>query len=115
MTNFEKPEWYALYTKSRHEKFVESRLGLLGMEAYTPTLTIKKHWSDRVKSVDEPLFKSYCFAKFPLINKRKVLIQKGVVKIVNFNNAYVSVENSVIDSIKIMLATDLKNRPMSTF
>lgn len=43
--------WYALYTKSRHEKFVESELTNIGIEAFTPTLTIKKRWSDRTKYI----------------------------------------------------------------
>ena len=103
--------WYALYTKSRHEKLVESELGKAGIEAFTPTLSIKKRWSDRIKYIDQPLFKSYCFAKFPLFEKQKILSQKGVVNIVNFNNQFISVDESVIYSIRLMLETDLKIDP----
>lgn len=103
--------WYALYTKSRHEKLIESELSRLGIEVFTPTITIKKRWSDRTKHIEQPLFKSYCFAKFPLQEKRRVLSQKGVVNIVHFKDNYIPVDEQVINSIKILLNTDLKIDP----
>ena len=103
--------WYALYTRSRHEMLVQTELNNIGIEAFAPTLTIKKRWSDRIKYIEQPLFKSYCFAKFPLTEKRKVLSHKGVVKIVHFKENYISIDESVINSIKILLNTDLKVDP----
>ncbi|MFH1776618.1 MAG: UpxY family transcription antiterminator [Candidatus Omnitrophota bacterium] len=105
------PLWYVLYTKSRHEKFVESRLLEKGITAFTPTITLKKKWSDRIKSIEEPLFKSYCFARFSLSERRKIISQKGVVKIVNFNGQYPPVQDFVIDSLKILIANELKIDP----
>ena len=105
-------KWYVLYTKSQHERLVEEQLLKRGVEAYTPKLTLKRKWSDRVKLIEEPLFKSYCFAKFSLQeDKIKILSQQGVAKIVNFDNKCVPVEDSVIDSLKIMIANDLQVDP----
>lgn len=103
--------WYALYTKSRHEKFVESELLKKGLETFTPKLTLKRRWSDRVKYVEEPLFKSYCFARFCLRDKVKVVSQDGVVCIVNFNNNYIPIQDSVINSLKILIENELKIDP----
>ena len=105
-------KWYVLYTKSQHERQVEEQLIKRGVEAYTPKLTLKRKWSDRIKLIEEPLFKSYCFAKFsPLKDKIKVLSQPGVVKIVNFDDQCVPVEDAVIESLKIMIDNDLKIDP----
>ena len=108
---YETPTWYTLYTRSRHEKFVEQELSKKGIDAYTPKITIKKRWSDRIKEVEEPLFKSYCFAKFPLIYKKNVVSQQGVVNIVNFSNRYVPVSENVIESLKILVSGELKIDP----
>lgn len=104
-------QWYVLYTKSRHEKLVESQLSKKGIEAFTPKITIKKRWSDRVQTIEEPLFKSYCFARFSLSEKTAVLSQRGVVKAVNFKGQYIPVNDSVIESLKILLASKLKIDP----
>lgn len=103
--------WYVLYTKSRHEKFVESELMKKGVEAFTPKIILKKRWSDRIKTIEEPLFKSYSFAKFSLFEKIKIISQVGVVKIVNFNGQYIPVSDSVINSLKILMANELKIDP----
>ena len=108
---YETPTWYTLYTRSRHEKFVEQELLKKGIDAYTPKIKLKRRWSDRIKEVEEPLFKSYCFAKFPLIHKRNVISQQGVVKVVNFSNRYVPVDENVIESLKILVSGELKIDP----
>ena len=108
-------QWYALYTKSRHEKFVESCLKMKGIEAYTPKITLRRRWSDRIKYIEEPLFKSYCFAKFSLLDKNKVVTQQGVVKVVNFNGVYTPVPESVINSLRIALANKIKVDPFPYF
>ena len=110
-TNTTTPEWFALYTKPQHEKFVESALIGKGIESFTPTVLLKKKWSDRVKLIEQPLFKSYCFAKFPLKDKIPIVSQRGVVNIVNFKNKYVSVQDNVIDSLKILVENKVKIDP----
>lgn len=104
-------QWYVLYTKSRHEKFVESELIRKGVEAFTPRVVFKRRWSDRIKLIEEPLFKSYCFAKFFLYDKIKVVSQTGIVNIVHFNNQYIPVRDSVINSLKILIKNRVKLDP----
>ena len=102
---------YVLYTKSHHEKFVESQLLKKEIEAFTPKITLRKRWSDRVKLIEKPLFKSYCFAKFSLTDKIKIVSQLGVVNIVHFNNQYLPVPDSVINSLKILTENKIKLGP----
>lgn len=107
-------KWYALYTKARHEKLVEAELLKKKIEAFTPKVTIKSKWSDRTKLIEEPVFKSYCFARFSINNpnsRKEILSQKGVVSIVHFNDRYVTVEDSVISSLKTLVKNELKFDP----
>lgn len=53
--------WYALQTKPRHEQKVAERLKLLGVGHYLPLYLSERQWSDRIKRVWMPLFRSYVF------------------------------------------------------
>ena len=106
--NDDDEKWRVLYTRSRHEKFVEDQLLQKRVEAFTPKVNIRRSWSDRIKLIEEPLFKGYCFAKFSLKDKVKIISQLGVAGLVHFNRQYIAVEESVISSLKILTANDVK-------
>ncbi len=74
--------WLAIYTKSRAEKKVEERLIKEGIEAYCPTYTTVKQWSDRKKKVILPLIPSYVFVKVDIKERQKVLMSQGVLNYV---------------------------------
>jgi transcription termination/antitermination protein NusG len=76
------PRWYALSTRSRHEKQVRDRLAAVGFEILLPLTTSLNQWSDRKVWTQMPLFPGYCFARFALTNRLAVLQTPGVVRIV---------------------------------
>ncbi|MEE2605010.1 MAG: transcription termination/antitermination NusG family protein [Bacteroidota bacterium] len=41
--------WYAVRTKSKKEMLARNYYSALGVEAYVPTYTTKRAWSDQVK------------------------------------------------------------------
>jgi len=100
--------WRVLYTKSRHEKFVENQLLQKEIEAFTPKVNIRRRWSDRIRLIEEPLFRGYCFAKFSLKDKVKIVSQPGVAGLVHFNRQYIAVAESVISSLKIVATNDVE-------
>lgn len=55
--------WFAVYTKSRHEKVVHASLMSQGVEAYLPSHKVLSQWQDRRKWVEKPLFPGYLFAR----------------------------------------------------
>ena len=59
----EAQNWYALSTRARHEKIVAQRLDQVGITTFLPLFTEVRHWSDRRKLVEFPLFGGYVFAK----------------------------------------------------
>ena len=71
--------WTAFYTKPRNEKKAAERLAKNGFEAYCPTRTIVKQWSDRKKKVSEPVFTSYLFAKVNELTRMEILLDSGIV------------------------------------
>jgi transcription antitermination factor NusG len=67
-------KWYAVYTKPRWEKKVAEALTTQGITNYCPLNRVVRQWSDRKKTVYEPLFTSYVFVhgqekQFPRLKK----------------------------------------------
>jgi transcription antitermination factor NusG len=53
--------WYAVHTRSRHEKKVAAELLARGIKTFVPTGQEVHRWSDRSKSIEVPLFPCYAF------------------------------------------------------
>ena len=100
MTKTDKLPWYALYLHSRAEKKVYARLVEQGFEAYLPLVTRMKKWSDRLKKVEEPLFKSYLFVRADEKTHYEILSIPGVTKFVSFERKAVTVPENQINAIK---------------
>lgn len=96
----DKLPWYALYVHSRAEKKVYAELTDMGVEAYLPLITKMKKWSDRMKKVDEPLFKSYLFVRVDIRYYYDIVAIPGVMKFVSFENKAVVVPENQINAIK---------------
>ena len=105
------PNWYALYTKSRHEKFIDEELARRKIESFLPTRKIKRRWSDRTVTIEEALFTSYIFVKTDLINKMETLKIKGAVKFVRAGHNPIPIEEGVILSLKNIIQNEIAIDP----
>lgn len=56
-----RPQWYAIQTRSRHEKMVARRISDRGFDGFLPLATEMHHWNDRHMRVDAPLYPCYTF------------------------------------------------------
>lgn len=99
-TLYETPHWYALHTRSRHEKPVASLLLRQGIESYLPLLNSRNRWKDRVKLVQLPLFPGYVFARFTLHGLTQVLSTHGVFTIVTVAGHPTPIPAQEIDSVR---------------
>lgn len=95
--------WYAVYTKPRHEKKVFEQLVENEWEAFLPLVKQVRLWKDRKKKVEEPMFRSYLFARFDYKNRFDLLQTKGIVKIVNFRGTPAIVPDWQIEALKKMI------------
>lgn len=96
----ERLPWYALYVHSRAEKKVHSQLLNRGYESYLPLVVKMKKWTDRMKKVEEPLFKSYLFVRADERKFYEVMEIPGVTKFVSFEKKPVVVPENQITAIK---------------
>jgi transcription antitermination factor NusG len=96
-------KWYALYTAPRAEKKVEERLSAIGVSCYLPEIKEMKKWSDRVKTVETPLFRSYIFVNCKsseLLALNKIY---GVVRVVYYNGKPALIRDYEIEQIREFL------------
>jgi len=101
----DKKKWFVVYTKPRWEKKVFGLLTERGMEAYCPLNRVRKKWSDRVKWVEEPLFKSYVFvrARAAEDDQAKIRMTGGVVNFVYWLGKPAVVKDREIEIIRKFL------------
>ena len=73
-------KWFVLCTKPRNELKVLNRLLSLGVDAYTPSRTELRQWSDRKKKVIVPLLPSMVLVRLDEKKVHKVFEIPGVVR-----------------------------------
>lgn len=96
--------WYALYTKPRWEKKIDSILVRKGIECWCPLQKVERQWSDRKKIIEEPLFKSYIFVRIADTDRTKVLMTDGVLNFVFYVGKPAIIRDEEVDIIKKYLA-----------
>jgi transcriptional antiterminator NusG len=102
------PRWYAIKTRSRHEKQVRDRLAAQGVEQLLPTVLRLSQWKDRKKEIEVPLFSGYCFARFGWPDRLAVQTVSGVVEIVGGGSRPEPIPDEEIAAIRTLMASALK-------
>ena len=111
LDRLEHPCWYALHTRSRHEKVARDQLTAKGITNLLPLWHKRSKWKDRIKIVDVPLFNGYIFGYFPLKQKIDVLQSIGVVRIVSFEGKPVPVPEEQIQAVQTMMKQHMHYDP----
>lgn len=96
-------KWYAIYTRPRWEKKVHNLLIQKGIESYCPLNKVHRKWSDRIKMVEEPLFKSYVFVRIEEDARTAVRMTNGVVNFVYWNGKPALIRDKEIQAIRNFL------------
>jgi transcription antitermination factor NusG len=96
--------WFALYTKPRHEFKAAENLNTAKLVYYLPTVTRLKQWSDRKKKVVEPLIHGYIFVYVNIKERILALQQNGIVRCISFHGQPAVVPDWQIENLKRMLS-----------
>lgn len=95
--------WFAVYTRPRWEKKIAQRLEERGFEAYCPLNRVTRQWSDRKKTVQEPLFKGYVFICLAEEEKWDIKKIDGILNFVYWNGKPALIRHEEIETIKRFL------------
>jgi transcription termination/antitermination protein NusG len=101
--------WYAVRTRSRHEKLVARQLENQGIESFLPIVTQIHNWSDRRKQVETPLFSGYTFLRMvhSSEDRVRVLRTQGVVSFVGVQGSGTPIPDHQIEDIKTLIASQV--------
>jgi transcription termination/antitermination protein NusG len=104
IANYDK-QWYAIYTRSRHEKHVEAMLRREGLETYLP---LKRSWSrrqDRRVKVELPALPGYLFVRCALYGEVRAQLKKttGVIRVVENAGRPCAISATEVDSLRAVL------------
>ncbi|MBT5439882.1 MAG: UpxY family transcription antiterminator [Candidatus Marinimicrobia bacterium] len=108
-------KWIAVRSKPRSEKIVSIELSKKNIESFLPIVKKRQQWSDRKKWVEFPLFPSYLFAKIELKDSIYILNTHGVSTIVKFGDRVITIEDKVVNSIKLALKGEYDLHPIKYF
>jgi transcription antitermination factor NusG len=103
------PHWYAIRTRSRHEKIVAEHLRSQGMESFLPVVKRSHRWTDRTKQVELPVFAGYSFVRMVFCSAQRLVVLQtyGVVGFVGTKSVGLPIPDSQIQLVRTLLASDV--------
>ena len=107
----ENMNWYAVHTKSRHEKKAIWDLDERKVEAFLPLREVLCNWKDRKKRIHMPLFPGYLFVRIDPHDALDVLGAKGVVRILGSSGVPVPVPEEEIDAARRLVRSGIPCAP----
>jgi len=98
-------EWYAVYTRSRHEEKVYTGLKNKDFEVFLPKAETWSRRKDRRKKIWIPLFPGYIFVQSQLDNYsyHDILKTVGVVRIIGIKGHPTPIPEEEIVSLKLIV------------
>ena len=105
--------WYAVQTVPRHEKKVSLELAAKAIDCFLPTVSAVRQWSDRKRTIEEPLFPGYMFACLlpESFHRISVLRTNGVVGLVGMRGVGTPIPENEIRAIRQVLQSSAPLAP----
>jgi transcription antitermination factor NusG len=96
--------WYVAYTYPKAEKKIKRTLEQLGVDTFLPLYKAKKQWSDRVKTVELPVFPNYIFIHTSLSEMYILPRINGIVRYVKFGGKAATLNSNDMELLRMMLS-----------
>ena len=108
--------WYAVRTKTKKELLAKDYYSALGIEAYVPTYTTKRVWSDRIKKIKVSAIPGYLFFRLKKIDFDLVNLNPYTTNVVRTSSGEPAViPQNEIDCLKKYLSeSEEKNETFLT-
>lgn len=103
--------WFALRVKSRCEKAVAMMVQHKGFEEFLPLHQSLRRWSDRVQTVELPLFPGYLFCRLDPQHRLPLLTIPGVLHFVGIGKIPAPIEDEEIAALQATVHSGLLTEP----
>jgi len=101
----EENNWYVLYSRPNAEKKLAALLTERGIEAYCPTRTEVRRWSDRKKKVQVPVLPSMVLVNIKFSQKNEVFDIPSAVRFLYWAKEPAIVTNEEVEALKESLTS----------
>ncbi len=101
-------EWFGICVHSRCEFRVRDELEWRGFENFLPVYRVRRRWSDRVKTLEYPVFPGYLFCRFHSGERGRVLRSPGVARILGCGHIPSPVSQEEIDSVRALTTSGVQ-------
>jgi transcription antitermination factor NusG len=103
--------WYGILVRSQCEFRADEELRMRGFESLLPLHKVRRRWSDRMKTLEVPVFPGYLFCRFDLSHRVRILSSPGVARILGAGATPIPICETEIGSIRTMLKSSLALTP----
>jgi transcription antitermination factor NusG len=103
--------WYGVRVRPKDEGRASNELSARGFEAFLPTRRVRRRWSDRVKTLQVPVFPGYLFCRFRPEERVKVLDAPAVIQILGIGATPIPVSDGEIEALQMMVTSRLMLMP----
>lgn len=103
--------WYAIQTRSRHEKTVSEQLRTRRFQTFLPLYVVEREWKNGAHRVQLPLFPGYTFVRIAPRERLDVLRVYGVVRLVGFDVKPIAIDDTEIQALQRTVSMGTKTRP----
>ena len=104
-------QWFALRVRSRCEKAVADVAQNKGFEGFVPLYKSHHRWSDRVKTVELPLFPGYVFCRLNPQHRLPLLTIPGALYFTGNGKVPVPIQDAEIAAIQAAVQSGLATEP----
>lgn len=115
--SIDETSWYAVSTRSRHEKVAASLLEYQGISCFLPLVSEARIWSDRKQTVETPLFPGYLFVRIPRNRTSQVCVLSvpGVVRLIGNHLGPQPIPDDQIEGVGLVLSRGARCVPHRFF
>jgi transcription antitermination factor NusG len=105
--------WFAVQTRSRHEKKANVELQEKGIESFLPLFAEKHKWSDRDRIVEVPLFPQYLFVRIAANSEERISVLRtnGVISLVGTKGVGIAIPDPQIERIQRIITQKIPCNP----
>lgn len=104
-------QWFAVQVWSGREQSCASHLRVRGYDVFLPCYQQRRCWSDRIRTVDRPLFAGYVFCKTSAHAIGKAISAPGVIRLVGDGQQPLPIPMEEIAALQQIVSADVAAEP----
>lgn len=105
--------WFAVQVVPKCEMRVATLLECKGYESFFPKHKVRRKWSDRIKTLEMPLFPGYVFCRSQGRTEGLIISTPYVARIVSFSGRPSPIDDQEIEALRKMESSGAQPEPCS--